>query len=110
MPAAGGVDLNVLESVFLGFVKASQFLRDGAGRADLSRTDREPISDALQLETLTLYCAGKISGSETEASLGCDTRGLIALVARHGLKLPHVPQEVAEKMAREALELLGLAP
>jgi hypothetical protein len=65
-------------------------------------------SSAELLATLTQYSKGEIASTEAKASLGVDRRGLIALLARHGLPLPHIDRSRAEQMAREALEAIGI--
>ena len=56
-----------------------------------------------QKGALVLYSQGKITSTEAKAELGCDRRGLIALVARHGFLLPHVDGARADEMAHAAL-------
>lgn len=61
-----------------------------------------------QMETLALYSQGKVTSTEARADLGCDRRGLMALLAQHGFLLPRVDRSRAEAMARGALEALGV--
>jgi hypothetical protein len=68
---------------------------------------QEPLSPA-HLETLKLYSEAKITSTEAMAELCVDRRGLINLIGKHGLSLPHVDGSRAEEMAREALKALGI--
>jgi hypothetical protein len=68
---------------------------------------QEPLSPA-QLDTLTLYTEGKITSTEAMTELRVDRRGLINLVGKHGLLLPHLDRVRAEEMAREALKTIGV--
>jgi hypothetical protein len=48
-----------------------------------------------QVDTLRLYSAGKITSTEAKTTLDVNRWGLLDLLARHGLPLPHVPIEQA---------------
>lgn len=63
--------------------------------------------NAEQIETLTAFCSGDITGSEARAELHCDRRGLFELVAMQGLTLPHVAHAQAVEMAQQALQAIG---
>ena len=81
-----------------------------AARSDAAASHQPtPGLRASQLDTLSRYCAVEITGSEAKADLGCDRRGLIALVARNGFMLPHMAQAQAETMAEEALAFIAPA-
>jgi hypothetical protein len=69
---------------------------------------QEPLSPA-QLDTLTLYTKGKITSTEAMTELRVDRRGLINLVGKHGLLLPHLDRVRAEVMAREALKAVRIS-
>jgi hypothetical protein len=62
-----------------------------------------------QAETLNLYSQGMITSTEAKADLGVDRRGLIDLMARQGLLLPHIERSRAEEMARESLSAMGMS-
>ena len=62
-----------------------------------------------QEETLVLYSAGKISGSEAKADLHGDRRELLALLAARNLPLPRLAAAAADAMARETLTFVEAA-
>ncbi len=61
-----------------------------------------------ELETLTLYSQGKIGASEAKASMACNYRELISMLAQRNLPLPHVNLVLANKMASEVLEIMNI--
>ena len=60
-----------------------------------------------QEETLALYSAGKVSGSEAKADLLCDRRELLALLAARDLPLPRIAAATADEMVHRTLALIG---
>ena len=63
-----------------------------------------------QLDTLRLYSAGEITSTEAKTTLNADRWGLLDLLARYGLRLPHVPIERAKSDVLRVFGYLGTLP
>jgi predicted DNA-binding protein (UPF0251 family) len=81
------------------FVPAPQYaaLTEAARGKPLAIAGKRLTED--QLEALRLYSERHITSTEAKASLGVDRWGLLELLAEHGLRLPRLSNERAERDA-----------